>query len=611
MKDFKRLEDYGVIGNLEVCALVGRDGSIDWCCFPYLDSPSVFGAILDPEKGGYFQVKPKGRFDSHQAYVGTTNVLNTVFDACGGSAVITDFMPVLDKERDPGDNSHRMILRKLTCTRGRLDMDLDFRPCFDYGLTGAELHEVDGGILASAKDESLFLQMQPAVQLKEGRARCSFETQEGMTHWMVVQYGQKRPMARSECEDLLERTVKFWMDWLHTSDLSRPIFTGPWHELVMRSSLILKLLTSARTGAIAASPTTSLPESPGGVRNWDYRYSWVRDSAFTVQTFVHLGHLKEAMAYFLWLKKSSHAYEKDQGPSNLRIAYALHGKDIPREEELSHLTGYRNSSPVRVGNAAFEQNQWDIYGELVNTFYVIRFYEKKILEEDWQFLHRLADYVCEVWDRKDSGIWEFRTPPKHYTHSKLMCWVALDRCIRMAEENELRGAVDKWKQAASKIRNAILEKGFSKSLNSFVQAFDSEDLDATSLMIPVMGLLSPTDPRVAGTIDAIMKELYHEGLVCRYKVHDGLPGEEGTFTICSFWLVRALAMAGRVEEAQDVLLKVLRYKSPLGLFSEEIDPRSGSQIGNFPQAFSHLGLISAVLYLGKAMGKEGEGPTLL
>lgn len=618
MDRFKRLEDYGVIGNLETCALIGRDGSIDWLCLPHIDAPSLFAAILDPEKGGRFYIHPQGSYEPRQSYAGQTNVLVTTWTTPSGIAELTDFMPLSRAaETGTGDSSiiagggnSSIIVRKLRCTGGKLPMVLHFEPRFDYGRLAADMRLSGGKALATSPSDHLSLEAPIRLEVDGSSVRARFMAEEGQTYWFVLRYGKDNG-RELDGEELLDETLHYWSDWLHSSKIYRPLVQGPWHDLVIRSALVLKLLTNAATGAVIAAPTTSIPESLGGVRNWDYRYSWIRDSAFTIQAFEHLGYFRESVEYFEWLKTLCQFDESAGGPPNIKVVYRFNGGEVPRERVLGHLSGFRDSAPVRVGNAAFGQVQMDVFGEIINTFYLARNYGKGVIPAYWRLIRSLADHVSRAWSTKDSGIWELRTKPRHLTHSKLMCWVALDRSVRMAKEFELECNLKRWEEARDEIRGAILASGFSRRLNSFVQAFDYEVLDSTSLLIPIMGLLPPDDPRVRGTIEAIRKGLSDDGLLRRYEGDDGLPGKEGAFILCSFWLVRALALAGDVEAAEEEFLRILRYCSPLGLLSEEIDPRSGLLIGNFPQAFSHIGLINSALYLGKAQGREIAPPELI
>ncbi len=608
MGKYHKLEDYGLIGNLESCALVGIDGAIDWLCLPFVDSPSVFAAVLDSEKGGHFRICPTGKFGSRQAYIHETNVLETTFDAGSGSAILTDFMPV--QPNATGDR-HRVVFRKIACTRGKMSLDVEFKPGFDYGRAETQWKEEKGGVLAGWKNGKLFLQSPMEMHISGGSARCSLEVEQGNTFWFVLQHGRKRKRGVDECERALNRTILFWMKWLHSSIISRPALKAPWYDLVTRSALTLKLLTNPKTGAVIAAPTTSLPEAIGGIRNWDYRYSWIRDASFTIQAFEQLGYTEEARGYFKWLRDVSFANAKERGTANIKIAYTFEGKDVPPEEVLENLSGYRESRPVRIGNAAFGQDQLDIFGEIISTFFMVRKNERDLIPQYWGFIKAIVNHVCECWEKKDAGIWELRVAGRQLTHSKLMCWVGVDRALKMAEEFGLDAPVEKWERTRAAIRRAILEKGFSGKLNSFVQAFDYEVLDSTGLLIPIMGFLPADDPRVLGTIDAVSRHLSEEGLLRRYEGDDGLPGREGVFVICSFWLVQALVLAGDTKRAEKEFLRILKYKSPLGLFSEEVDAHSCLQSGNYPQAFSHIGLINAALYLGAGQRREKPAPELI
>jgi len=604
---YKKIEDYGIIGNLETCALVGNDGSIDWCCFPHIESPSVFAAILDNEKGGHFAVRPAGPFQSRQKYVESTNVLQTVFRTPTGTAILTDFMPM---EGEGGGTHHtRAVFRKVTCDEGAVEMEADFMPRFDYARAETVVEPIRDGVAARGNGETLYLKSSIGFNTGEGRATGSWALQEGEVLWLALYYGREGPLDLGAWDAALEGTIRYWEDWGHKCGSGTCIFYGPWHEHVVRSGLVLKLLTHHETGAICAAPTTSLPEAIGGVRNWDYRFSWIRDSAFTVQALYNLGHGEEAKGYLRWFMELCRERHE---PSDIQIMYGLHGEQDLEERVLEHLSGYRGSRPVRVGNGAAKQRQLDIYGELLNAFYEMARYGEDIPKGEWGYIRKIVDYVCQVWDTRDAGIWEVRGEARHFVYSKLMCWVAIDRGIKIAGLHGFEAPLDRWERTRREIREAILERGFNQGLNSFVQAFDSETLDATSLLIPMMGFLPFDDPRVQGTIDATLKHLMAgNGLVYRYKGEDGLPGEEGAFVLCTFWLVDALALSGRVEEAGEVFNGIMNHISPLGLFAEEVDPETGEQLGNFPQAFSHIGLVNSALYLGKAKGEMHKGPDLV
>lgn len=600
--------DYGVIGNLETVALVGKNGSIDWFPAPHLESQSVFARILDSEKGGHFSISPAESFESDRKYVPKTNVLKTSFETKGGKAVLTDYMPLYSDE-SPGEEA---IIRKVKGIEGSVETEVDFSPRFNYGRTEPMISETSEGMGASSEEIKLKLQAPSQLNLNKDFTKCSFEVKGGEEYWFSLTYGEDLEKD-FDYPSTLSRTKDFWEGWAHSCEEGACAFHGPWHEFTVRAGLVLKLLTHTETGAIAAAPTTSLPEDIGGIRNWDYRFAWIRDASMTIQSLFHLGHEEEAKSFFGWLRKLSRTYDD---PSDLQIMYGLHGKTDLEEEKLEHLSGYRGSSPVRVGNAASNQKQLDIYGELVNAFYeTCPSYGEEIKDEDWRFIRRVVDHVAEVWEEKDAGIWEVRGENQHFLYSKLMCWVALDRGIKIGESWNYEGPFDSWKEERSKVRKAILESGYSEEVGSFVQSFESKNLDATSLLIPLLEFLPPDDPRVENTIDTTIESLTsEEGLVYRYDGDDGLEGDEGAFLLCSFWLVRALTAAGREDEAEDYLGNLIEYTNPVGLLAEEIDPSTGKQLGNFPQAFSHIGLINSVLYLGASYGRETKdaplaGPT--
>lgn len=604
MKDFKKLEHYGIIGNLNTCALVGRDGSIEWCCFPHIESPSIFASILDIDKGGHFAVRPSGPFESEQQYIEKTNILQTVFHTSSGTTILTDFMPL--KQGDEAETREsQTIYRKVTCGKGSIKLEVEFNPRFNYARAQTIIKPFERGVVATGNNEQVFLTSSLELKIRDDGAFGTYTIKEGDIIWMVLQYGHNVSMYPEACESSLKNTVQYWVNWGHRCEPMKCVFGGPWHDLIVRSGLVLKLLTHHESGAICAAPTTSLPEEIGGVRNWDYRFNWIRDAAFTLQALYNLGHVREAKNHLRWFMSLCRGTKE---PSEIQIMYGVHGETDLKEQELKHLSGYRNSLPVRIGNGAAKQRQLDIYGELLNVFYEITRYGEDIQQDDWHFVAKIVDYVCEVWDTKDSGIWEVRGEPKHFVYSKLMCWVAIDKGIKIAELRGFDAPLDRWKDVRNEIKNAILQKGFSPKLNSFVQSFGSETLDATSLLIPMMGFLPFDDPRVKGTIDATIKQLTaKDGLVYRYQGEDGLSGKEGVFTLCSFWLVDVFALSGRVEEAEKIFTNLLKYVSPLGLLAEEIDPDTGEQLGNFPQAFSHIGLINSALYLGKAKGGKQMG----
>ncbi|MDA8103954.1 MAG: glycoside hydrolase family 15 protein [Nitrospiraceae bacterium] len=604
--NFKHLEDYGIIGNMETCAIIGKDGSIDWLCLPSLGSPSVFAALLDVERGGHFWIRPQTKYHSLQSYMGDTNILQTAFTTPLGDVVISDFMPVKGVQGVPSVDA---VFRKVECLKGMVKMAVNFRARFNYAGAIPEIEPAESGLTARWQDEFLFFQSPAPLFLHDGEANGSVMMKAGDSLWFALQYNHINPLKNKDYEKLLTGVKNYWHDWSGTSNRETCLIEEPWHYLAVRSGLVLKLLSNSDTGAIAAAATTSLPEKIGGTRNWDYRYSWIRDVSFIDQALFHLGHSDEARSFRNWVIRIA---EVAGEPSNIKTLYPLHGGSGLEERVLDHLSGYENSRPVRVGNAASQQRQLDMYGEMLNAVYDTGMHGEEVSEERWDVFRKIVDYVCTAWQREDSGIWEMRGKPRHFVYAKLMCWVAIDRGIKIATEKHFDAPLEEWRKTREEIKKEILEKGFSKKLDSFVQSFGSENVDATGLLIAPMGLLPHNDPMVMGTIDAVMKRLMTKnGLVYRYEGSDGLPEEEGCFLLCSFWLIKALVLSERIEEAEKIFSSVLGYVSPLGLLSEEVEPETGKLIGNFPQAFSHVGLINSALYLGIAKGRKHEGPKLL
>jgi len=610
MREYKRLKDYGIIGNLSTCALVNSEGIIEWCCFPHVESSSIFASILDIKKGGHFAVQPAQTFSSTQEYLKNSNILKTNFFTALGEGTLTDFMPV--KTLEVNEKVYQAIFRKFECKSGKVTLRVEFAPRFDYARSKTVLRGLQNGVEAFEEnsDKHVFLSGPSMFRLEEGTAFGEYLLEQGDSLWFVLSYMSNITMVPSECEKMLERTLKYWQGWAHRCmDSGGCIFGGRYHDIAVRSGLILKLLTNLDEGSIAAAPTTSIPEEIGGIRNWDYRYNWVRDASFAIQAFYHLGHISEAKRHLDWFTQIC---KQHSDPADIQPLYGMYGKSELPEKQIYHLEGYRKSRPVRVGNGAYQQKQHDVYGELINAFYETTRYGKELTEDDWQFIRKIVNHVCKIWKNKDAGIWEVRNESKHFVYSKVMCWVAVDRGIRIADSKGFDAPVKFWRETKSEIESLVLDKGFSKKMNSFVQAFDSEDLDASCLLIPMMGFLPFDDFRIQGTIKAIIENLMtEEKLVYRYKGDDGVHGKEGTFLLCSFWLVKALALSGRIEEAENVFANLIKFVSPTGLLSEEVDRESGELLGNFPQAFSHIGLINSVIYLNKARGKKHEGPPLL
>jgi GH15 family glucan-1,4-alpha-glucosidase len=609
------IEHYGIVGNLRTAALVGTDGSIDWYCFPAFDSPSVFGAILDSRVGGRFQIAPKdGEARQKQLYWADTNVLVTRVLTANGVGQVTDFMPVGLAEDQPG---YDWLVRRVTVSRGSLPFRMECSPAFDYARTPHET-EVEGS-MARFRSEGLTLELSSEVALTSqgSGVGCEFTLKEGQGIAFVLRpvkqgAGNLPTVSDREAEVHFGETVEYWRRWL-----SGCTYVGRWREMVHRSALALKLLTYEPTGAIVAAPTCSLPEYLGGPRNWDYRYTWIRDAAFTVYAFMRIGFTEEAGHFMRFLSEKCTPHG-DGEP--LQIMYSVTGMPMHEEEVLSHLEGYRGSRPVRIGNGARQQLQLDIYGELMDSVYLFNKHGSPIGHDMWQRMRQLTNWVCEHWSETDESIWEVRGGRRHFVYSKLMCWVALDRALRLAEQRSFPAERERWITARDRIYGEIMEKGWNEERQAFVQAYDSQSLDASLLMMPLAKFISPTDPRMEKTVAAINRSVAEQGLVSdslvyRYDVvraPDGIPGDEGTFNICTFWLVEALLRSAgrthpeRLREARFVFERMLGYASPLGLYAEETGP-CGEALGNFPQAFTHLSLISAAVNLDRALGSGRAG----
>ena len=596
------IEDYGMIGDLYTVALVGKNGSIDWCCLPDFDSPSVFGALLDAEKGGSFRLTPveQEEVSSKQMYFPETNILITRFLTHDGVGEITDFMPI----KAPGTHRYdHHLVRAVHMVRGSLTFQLTCRPAFNYARNGHTLRLVEYG--AVFRSPTLTLALSSSIPLhddgQEG-AQATFTLTEDQTAFFFLDSSQDKdllphPVSQNLYNAQFEETRRYWRSWL-----SQCQYQGRWREHVQRSALALKLLTYAPTGAIVAAPTTSLPEGIGGERNWDYRFTWFRDAAFTLDSLLALGFTAEAEAFIGWLK--ARLNELEEG-GELQPMYTIHGGHELAELYLDHLEGYRQSRPVRIGNAAATQRQLDIYGELMDVLYIYSCH-RGLTYESWLHLCQQLDWLAKHWQEPDEGIWEVRGGARHFLHSRLMCWVAFDRALRIARERGLPAPLDEWQRISTQIYREIMEKGWNEQKQSFVQYYGGEAVDASSLLLALTGFVEARDPRMLATIERIQQELTHMPHVYRYDVDaaasDGLSGHEGTFNICSFWLVEALARAGRVEEARLSLEHMLTYANHVGLYAEEI-ASTGEALGNFPQAFTHLALIRACLHVDEAMDR--------
>jgi len=604
------IESYGLIGNMRTAALVGTNGSIDWLCFPHFDSPSTFAAILDDEHGGRFVISPADEdHRTKQVYRPDSNVLVTRFFSDSGVAEVTDYMAVGAAAERYG---RRCVIRHVRSIRGSMRMRMRCAPAFDFARMEHRAEAGEGGAWFRSPLLDLALGSEVPIRIDGNAAVADFCLDEGEEASFVL--GEPDPhtgelgLARDAQRELLRATVDYWHSWL-----ARCTYQGRWREMVHRSALALKLLTFEPTGAIVAAATCALPEELGGTRNWDYRYTWIRDAAFTLYALLRIGFTDEAASFMAFLEARCHELNPD---GSLQIAYGIDGRHTFAEEELDNLEGYRASRPVRVGNNAISQLQLDIYGELMDSVYLYNKYGTPISYDLWVSLRRLVDWVCDNWHREDDGIWETRGGRRHWVYSKVMCWVAIDRSLRLADKRSFPADRDRWLRVRDQIYEEIMARGWSDQHQAFMQSYDSETLDASSLMMPLVFFVSPRDPKMLDTIDAINRSPESGGLVANNLVYrynrlaspDGLPGEEGTFNICTFWLVEALTRAGStdrscLEEARIMFESMLGYANHVGLFAEETS-MSGEARGNFPQAFTHLGLISAAVNLDRALGVQ-------
>jgi GH15 family glucan-1,4-alpha-glucosidase len=592
------IEDHGVIGDLHTAALVGTNGTIDWLCLPTFDSPSVFCSILDDEKGGHFSLRPMNYTRTQQLYLPDTNVLLTRFLSPDGVAEVMDFMPVLGTSRE-----HHRLVRGARVVRGSMDFEVECRPAFDYARQEHEVSVEQTGAIFRGRDISLGLATD--VPLREGpggSARARFALKEGVgISFVLAELGDGEvpgeALSQGGFNEALARTMEYWRRWI-----SGCTYNGRWREIIRRSALVLKLMVYDPTGALVAAPTMGLPEWIGGERNWDYRYTWLRDAAFTLYALISIGFDEEAQNFMGWLRDRI----QEDTDGLLQPLYGIDGRARIHEEELSHLAGYKNSRPVRLGNAAYGQLQLDLYGAMLDAAYLYNKHGAPLDYDLWQNLRRVLDWLTENWRQPDEGIWEVRGGPKHFVSSKLLSWVALERAVRISRQRGLPADEGRLVEVRDEIYEEIMAKGWSPERKSFVQHYGSDALDASLLLMPLMKFVGPTDPRWLATLDRIQEELAYDNLVHRYDVRraapDGLEEPEGSFNMCSFWLVECLTQAGRLDEARLALEKMFSYANHLGLYSEEIGP-SGEALGNFPQAFTHLGLISAAIHLDRALGR--------
>ncbi|MFI1439637.1 glycoside hydrolase family 15 protein [Streptomyces fructofermentans] len=603
MDEYPLIENHGLIGDLQTAALVSTDGTIDWFCCPRFDSPSVFGGLLDKKKGGRFSIGPTEKTHAtKQLYIPDTAILVTRFMTESGTGEVVDFMPVTGTT---ATDRHRLV-RMLRCVRGSMTFEGEVAPRFDYGRKPHTLHLTQHGALFTS--DGLDLAVHAVREPGDERLLRLFPGEQDFHFTLTLKAGEQRGVVMesspdgmphefrlAEFQQLFDETLRFWRSWLGQS-----VYTGRWREAVERSAVTLKLMTYAPSGALVAAPTAGLPEQLGGERNWDYRFTWIRDASFSVYALLGLGFKEEAHAFIGWLSdraKEKAGADSDTGPLN--IMYRVDGSSDLVEETLGHWEGYCGSSPVRIGNGAATQLQLDIYGEAMDSIYFANQHGIKLGTKGWRSLHTLLDWLVDHWDQPDEGLWETRGGPKDFTYGRVMSWVAFDRALRLAAANGRPATRGRWTSERDRIYEQILDRGWDPGREAFVQYYGSDVLDSSLLRMPTVGFITPDDPMWTSTLDAMDRDLVTDSLVYRYDPQsspDGLRGSEGTFSLCTFMYVDALARAGRTEQARLVLEKMLTYANHLGLYSEEID-LTGRQLGNFPQAFTHLALIDAAITL--------------
>ena len=589
-----RIEDYALIGDLQTCALVARDGSIDWMCVPRFDSPACFAALLGTAEHGRWRIAPTDAVvEVQRRYRDDTLILETTFTTATGRVRVVDFMPVRTEAID--------LIRVVEGVEGRVAMRMDFAIRFDYGSIVPWVRAIDGGIRAVAGPDTVYLRADVAMRGEGLTTVAEFEVGAGDCVTFDLTWCESHDLhpQREDPAVMLREAEEFWREWS-----SRCTYEGPWRDAVMRSLITLKALTYAPTGGLVAAATTSLPEQIGGVRNWDYRLCWLRDATFSIYALLGGGYTEEAVAWREWLVRAAAGL-----PEELQIMYSIRGERHLTELEIEWLPGYENSKPVRVGNAAFKQYQLDVYGEVMDVLHLTRRLGLPPSEDAWRVQLALMRFLEKGWREPDEGIWEVRGPRRHFTHSKVMAWVAFDRSVADVEKFGLNGPAERWRVIREEIREEVLEKGFNRDLNAFVQYYGSSDADASLLMLPALGFIAADDPRMLGTIELIRKQLETDGLLRRYPASpdvDGLPPGEGAFVLCTFWLADTLALAGKYDEATAIFERLLSLQNDVGLLSEEYDPVARRQLGNFPQAFSHIGLINTAQNLLRRDGPSHD-----
>jgi GH15 family glucan-1,4-alpha-glucosidase len=582
------IEDYALIGDTQTAALVGIDGSIDWLCLPRFDSSACFAALLGDSENGRWLLKPSGaERAARRRYYDRALVLQNEWGVSGGEVRVIDFMPPR--------SGLPVLIRMVEGVRGEVDMEMELVLRFDYGRLVPWVRRIGGDLCAVGGPEAVCLRTTVPTEGRDLRTVARFSVKEGEIVPFVLSWhpSHKPPNEPPHAGGALEMTLEWWRAWC-----SRLRYDGAWSEQVRRSLMVLKALTYEPTGGMVAAPTTSLPEEIGGVRNWDYRYCWLRDAAFTLWALSVGGYTDEARAWRNWLLRASGG-----DPAALQVLYGPAGESRLPEVELPWLPGYADSRPVRIGNAAAEQYQLDIYGEVLDALHLARVFGIETDPDSWAMQRLLVQFVVDHWREPDEGIWEVRGPRRQFTHSKVMAWTAMDRAVRAVERFGLDGPVEEWQRVRKEIHDDVLGKGFDTDRNTFTQYYGSRELDASLLMIPLVHFLPATDPRMKGTVDAIRRELMQDGFVMRYRTEssvDGLPAGEGAFLACTFWLVDNLALMGQIEEATEIFERLLALRNDVGLLAEEYDSRSGRLVGNFPQAFTHVGLITSAHNLDRA-----------
>jgi GH15 family glucan-1,4-alpha-glucosidase len=594
----ERIEDYGLIGDLQTVALVGRHGSIDWMCVPRFDSGAIFAALLGTAENGHWKLNPRGEFRCpDRRYRGDTLVLETDLETKTGAVRLIDFMPPRGVAPD--------IVRIVEGLRGTVDMTMELTLRFDYGSIVPWVRNVEGALVGIAGPDAVTLRTPVELEGRDLRTYAEFTVSEGdRVPFVLTWYPSHRELPEPvDAEDALTDTEEYWTEWASACTMD-----GRWRDAVVRSLLTLKALTYGPTGGIVAAPTTSLPEAIGGVRNWDYRYCWLRDATLTLLAFIRAGYLDEARQWRQWLLRAIAG-----SPSDIQIMYGVGGERRLIEVELPWLDGYEASRPVRIGNGAANQLQLDVYGEVVDALHLARAKGLEASDDAWSLTGKVYEWLETAWREPDEGIWEVRGPRRHFTHSKVMCWVAFDRAVKTIEKLGREGPVDHWRAVRDEIKEDVLANGYNAELGSFVQFYGSNRLDASLLLIPLVGFLPAKDERMLGTVAAIERGLMRDGFVERYRADDqniyvdGLPPGEGVFLPCSFWLVAVLARQGRKDDALELFERLLALRNDLGLISEEYDPERGRMVGNFPQAFTHLTLVETAFSMRRLLGSETTG----